>query len=74
MCSQFEFSSSNNFDYNSLDFENDIDPANNFYNNSTSKCDYYTDSKFNDKMCKLGDLSFIHFNATSLKANLQKIN
>ena len=74
MCSQFEFSSSNNFDYNSLDFENDIDPANNFYNNSTSKCDYYTDSEFNDKMCKLGGLSFIHFNARSLKANLQKIN
>ena len=74
MCSQFEFSSSNNFDYNSFDFENDIDPANNFYNNSTSKCDYYTDSEFNDKMCKLGGLSFIHFNARSLKANLQKIN
>ena len=74
ICSQFEFSSSNYSDYNSFDFENDIDPANNFYNNSTSKCDYYTDSEFNDKMCKLNGLSFIQFNARSLKANLQKIN
>ena len=47
---------------------------NNFYNISTSKCDYYADSEFNDKMCKLNGLSFIHFNARSLKANLQKIN
>ena len=39
-----EFSSSNYSDYNSLNFENDIDRANNFYNNSTLKCDYYTDS------------------------------
>ena len=69
-----EFSSSNYSDYNSFNFENDIDPATNFYNNSTSKCDYYTDSEFNDKMCKFNGLSFIHFNARSLKANLQKIN
>ena len=69
-----EFSSSNCSDYNSFNFENDIDPATNFYNNSTSNCDYYTDSEFNDKMCKFNGLSFIHFNARSLKANLQKIN
>ena len=74
ICSQFEFSSSNYSDYNSFDFENDIDPATNFYNNSTSKCDYYTDSEFNDKMYKLNGLSLIHFNARSLKANLWKIN
>ena len=28
-----EFSSSNYSDYNSFNFENDIDPATNFYNN-----------------------------------------
>ena len=36
--------------------------------------DYYTDSEFNDKMCKLNGLSFIHFNARILKANIPKIN
>lgn len=73
-CSQFEFSSPSYTDYNSFDFENDIDPNNNFCDNSTSKCNYYTDSEFNDNMCKLNGLSFIHFNARSLKKNLLKMN
>ena len=39
ICPQFEFSSSNYYDCNSFGFENYIDPANNVYNNSTSKWD-----------------------------------
>ena len=74
ICSHFEFSSSNYSDYNSFDFDNYIDPTNNFCNNLTSKCDYYTDSEFNDKMCRLNGLSINHFNARNIKVHLQKIN
>ena len=69
-CSQFKF---NPFKYyNPYDFGNDIDPENNFYNN-LSKCQYYTDLQFTEKISKVNGLFFIHFNARSLKKNFQKI-
>ena len=55
-------------------FENDVDPDNNFYNNKfASKYEYYTDTQFKNNFCKANGLSFIHFNARSLKANFKKI-
>ena len=72
-CSQFNFNSFKYLDYNPHDFENDIDPENNFYNNLSSKCQYYTNLQFTEKIGKVNGLSFIHFNARSLKTNFQKI-
>ena len=72
-CSQFNFNSFKYSDYNPHDFENDIDPENNFYNNLSSKCQYYTNLQFTEKIGKVNGLSFIHFNARSLKTNFQKI-
>ena len=54
-------------------FENDTDPYN-FYNKKlASKCEYYTDTQFKNNISKTRGLSFIHFNVTSLKANLKQI-
>ena len=72
-CLQFDINSFKYSDFNPCDFENDIDPDTNIYNNLTSKCEYYTDSKFTEKISKINGLSFIHFNARSLNKNFQKI-
>ena len=72
-CSQFNLDSFKYSDYNPYDFGNDIDPENYFYNNLSSKCQYYTDLQFTEKISKVNGLSFIHFNARSLKTNFQKI-
>ena len=72
-CLQFDINSFKYSDYNPRDFENDIDPDTNFYNNLTSKCEYYTDSKYTEKISKINGLSCIHFNARSLNKNFQKI-
>ena len=71
-CLQFDINSFKYSDYNPCDFENDIDPDTNFYNILTSKCEYYTDSKFTEKISKINGLSFIHFNARSLNKNFLK--
>ena len=72
-CLQFDINSFKYSDFNPSDFENAIDPDTNFYNNLTSKCEYYTDSKFTEKISKINGLSFIHFNARSLNKNVKKI-
>ena len=72
-CSQYNFNSFKFSDYNPHDFENDIYPGNNFYNNLSSKCQYYTILQFTEKIRKVNGFSFIHFNARSLKTNFQKI-
>ena len=72
-CLQFDINSFKYSDFNSCDFENDIDPDTTFYNNLTSKCEYYTDSKFTEKISKIDGLSFIYFNARSLNKNFPKI-
>ena len=55
-------------------FENDTDSDNNFYNNKiASKCEYYTDMKFKNNFSKAKGLSFIHFDARSLKTNFKKL-
>ena len=71
-CAHFNVNLLKYSDDKTFGFENDIDP-NNFYNNKiASKCEYYTDTQFKNNISKVKGLSFIHFNAKSLKANLQK--
>ena len=51
------------------DFENQIDPNNNFFASLNKKCDYYTESEFNKENLCSDNLSIIHVNCRSLKAN-----
>ena len=69
-CTTFNFCS---FKY-AGDFDNNIDPDNNLYNDIETKCNYYTDNQF-DAMQAIGllGLSIIHFNARSLNANFVNI-
>ena len=55
-------------------FEDDIDPEGNFFNHISSKCDYYTEEKFNKSIKQDQGLSIIHFNSRSLYANFGKID
>ena len=57
-------------DHDVGDFDNNIDPDNNLYNDIESKCNYYTDNQFDTNMQDSGllGLSIIHFNARSLNA------
>lgn len=70
----YEHKTSTYTEYNPLDFEANIDPDNNFFNNININTKYYTDSQFTNTFRKSEGLSIIHFNARSLKANLNKIN
>ena len=59
-------------EYKMHDFENEIDPENNFYNCISNTCQYYTDEQF--KLAKTeGEFSVIHFNARSLYRKYSKI-
>ena len=72
ICSKFNLNSLNYSDCNPHNFGNDIDPDKNVYNN-ISKCKYYTDLQLNEEIGGVNGLSFIHFNARSLKTNFHKI-
>lgn len=72
-CSVFGFKSFSMSEYNCGDFECDIDPNNNFFNTISTRCDYYTVEQFVKSENIQKGLSFIHFNARSLKANFDKI-
>lgn len=60
-------------EYNCGDFECNIDPNNNFFNTISTRSGYYTDEQFIKSENIQKGLSFIHFNAQSLKANFDKI-
>lgn len=57
------------------DFDQDIDPERNFFNNIKINCEYYTEEKVNDELRKDGTnrFSIIHFNGRSLYANFEHI-
>ena len=46
--------------YKMCDYENKVDPENNYYNDR--ECKYFTDSQFNNNVTK-AIFSLIHFNA-----------
>ena len=60
-------------EHKGCDMENDIDPENNFYIDTQSHCEYYTEEQFNRNLKTNGIISIIHFNSTSLNSNLSKI-
>ncbi|KAL7382736.1 hypothetical protein ABVT39_027076 [Epinephelus coioides] len=60
-------------EHRDYDIENDIDPENNFFINTQSQCEYYTEEQFSNKFKKDGEVSIIHFNSRSLNSNLSKI-
>jgi len=72
ICSKCYLNSLNYSDCCPHNFGNDIDPNKNVYNN-ISKCKYYTDLQLNEGIGGVNGLSFIHFNARSLKTNFHKI-
>ena len=74
-CTTFNFCSFKSSDHDAGDFDNNIDPDNNLYNDIESKCNYYTDNQFDTNMQDIGllGLSIIHFNARNLNANFVKI-
>lgn len=62
------------FSYTSFtgcDYENGIDPENNFLTDICANCDYYTDKEFNIKFTNNDDLSILNVNCRSLKSNFQ---
>ena len=61
----FEFT-----EHKGYDMENNIDPENNFYINTQSQCEYYTEEQFNRNLITV--ISIIHFNSRSLNSNLSK--
>ena len=74
-CTTFNFCSFKYSDHDAGDFDNNIDPDNNLYNDIETKCNYYTDNQFDTNMQDIGllGLSIIHFNARSLNANFVKM-
>ena len=74
-CTTFNFCSFKYSDHDAGDFDNNIDPDNNLYNDIETKCNYYTDNQFDTNMQDIGllGLSIIHFNGRSLNANFVKI-
>ena len=72
--SAFNFKSFNISEYNRCDFENEIDPNNNFYSNICTTCDYYTEEKCLKSETTRTGLSFIHFNARRRNTNFYKIS
>ena len=44
-CDQFEFEPFGIADYNRSDFEMDVDPNNNFFNDVFTRCKYYTETQ-----------------------------
>ena len=72
-CSDLNFKPFDITEYNCCDFETNIDPNNNFYNNIRTPCKYYTEDQFAALKKGKSGISFIHFNARGLRTNFSKI-
>ena len=71
ICSKFNLNSLNYSNCSPHNFRNDIDQKKKIYNN-ISKCKYYTDVQLNEEIGGVNGLSFIHFNARSLKTKFSQ--
>uniref|UniRef100_A0A8C6MEW6 Reverse transcriptase domain-containing protein n=1 Tax=Nothobranchius furzeri TaxID=105023 RepID=A0A8C6MEW6_NOTFU len=60
-------------EYNTLDYENNIDPDGNLLNTINDNCKYYTNDQFNSSV-DLGHFSLIHINCRSLYVSFDQIN
>lgn len=56
-----------------MDYELDINPESNFFNNINSNCCYYSEDQFKDDVKLDNCISIIHFSSRSLYANYQNI-
>ena len=62
------------FQFSDHDYDSNIDPVNNLYNNVSLNCNYYDNLQFNMLSKKdASGLSIIHVNARSLNANFDNI-
>ena len=59
---------------NVLDWDLGIDPDVNFLNETKLQCGYYTNEEFNVRYNSIKGLLIIHFNARSLKCNVESIS
>ena len=66
-CSNLNLKPCRYTEYNSYDFEANIDPDSNFYNAIHTKCMYYTDEQFTNKFKNISGLFIIHLSCRSLK-------
>ena len=64
---------SNYTEYKKSNFENNIDPNNNYFNSVNVSCLYYTNDTFNDLADKFKGILVIHFNSRSLNKNISSI-
>lgn len=62
-CDGWNFKSFKFTDHNMHDFEQDIDPENNFLNNINNNCCYYSEDQFNMNIKSDHGMSIIHFNS-----------
>ena len=69
----FDFKPFNYSEFSSSDFQQDIDPENNFYNEINLNCKYFTENHLNHTITNKNGLSIIHFNCRSLNANFKRI-
>ena len=72
-CTKLNFEPFNISNYNYCDFENEIDPNNNFYKNVSRNCKYLMVNECNCGQTINKQISFIHFNARNIKVNFDKI-
>ena len=61
------------FEYDVCDFEDKVDPNNNFLADIDKSCNYFTNDEFNAKFKCCDSLSIIHFNCRSIKANFDNM-
>ena len=55
------------------DYDADIDPYNNFYENAKNDCQYYTADKLNVTIDYENGYSIVHFNCRSLPQNFERV-
>ena len=70
---EFDFKPFNYTEFSSSDFQQEIDPGNNFFNEIKFNCKYFTEDQLRHSISKKDGLSIIHFNCRSLNANFTKI-
>lgn len=66
-----QYSRCSDTDQRITDFDKNIDPENNFYDNLHNNCGYYTEQQFNNNIKHEHGISIIHFNSRSLYSNFQ---
>ena len=70
---EFNFKPFNYTEFSSSDSHKEIDPENNYFNNITLDCKYFTEDQLHHSISNNNGLSIIHFNSRSLNANFTKI-